>query len=149
MTGEYPPFTRTTTARSNHVHDRDQMTDEYPPFTLLMVCPDHVVRPLSDRWVGSMSDILDRAEAILTNARSEWAVRDMQAEYALSILSDLVAEIKPQAAYVARLEAAYLDLAASVLWDRTYIAGSNAKEHRIRVEKAAREALEKIRGWKE
>ena len=23
------------------------MTDEYPPFTLLMVCPDHVVRPLS------------------------------------------------------------------------------------------------------
>ena len=54
-----------------------------------------------------------------------------------------------QAAYVARLEAAYLDLTASVLWDRTYMVGCNAKEHRIRAEKAAREALEKIRGGKE
>ena len=91
-----------------------------------------------------MSDILNRAEAA---AKSLDYAPDCAEEQ--QVIRQMIAEIKPQAAYVARLEAAYLDLAASVLWDRTYMAGSNAKEHRIRAEKAAREALEKIRGGKE
>ena len=41
-----------------------------------------------------IDDILNRAETILTNARSEWAVRYMQASLALDLLPELIAEIK-------------------------------------------------------
>lgn len=41
-----------------------------------------------------MSDILGRAEAIQQNAKSEWAVRSVQAAETLDLLPGLIAEIK-------------------------------------------------------
>lgn len=86
-----------------------------------------------------MSDILDRAEALprLDLAYDEWwdQSRDMWPE--------LIAEIKRQAAYVSRLETAYLEAKEESLFS------SHLADDILQCEKRAREALEKIRGEKE
>lgn len=96
---------------------------------------------------GCMSDILDRAETILTNARSEWAVRYMQASLALDLLPELIAEIKQQAAYVARLEAAYVELCKDCYF-RPFDWNDHTDEAKTKAEKHARDALERIKNEK-
>ena len=52
------------------------MTDEYPPFTLLMVCPDHVVRPLSGSTLISEYEKLTTEIKRLEDALVEERAKD-------------------------------------------------------------------------
>ena len=87
-----------------------------------------------------MSDILDRAEALAEQYNSSGYIhRD-----ATLLLPELIAEIKRQAAYVARLEAAYLAAKEESLFS------SHLADDILQCEERAREALERIkRGEKE
>jgi hypothetical protein len=104
-----------------------------------------------------MSDILDRAEAIRRNAKSEWAVRSVQAAEALDLLPELMAEIKRlredrrilmsdnvMTEYISRLEAAYLESEEERITRASY-----SIDGIIYADRMAREALEKIRGEQE
>ena len=84
-----------------------------------------------------MSDILNRAEELAERYNSSGFIH----KEATLLLPELIAEIKQQAAYVARLETAFTRLYVNEL------VGCNMQ--RDIAEKHAREALEKIRGEKE
>ena len=90
-----------------------------------------------------MNDILVRAEAIkakLGNGELHWQ------EYK-EIVPELIDEIKQQAAYVTRLEAAFLEAdERAIYWEYQYT-GTPITDER-RKEKSV-QLLEKIRGGKE
>ena len=89
-----------------------------------------------------MSDILDRAH-ILSEGHKLCQLPD-DGRDALALLPELIAEIKQQAAYVARLEAAFLE-AEEMHISLTAKSGTEI----VYADRLAREALEKIRGEKE
>ena len=60
-----------------------------------------------------MSDILSRAEDLAERYNSSGFIH----KEATLLLPELIAEIKQQAAYVARLEAAYLAARRTIEWD--------------------------------
>ena len=89
-----------------------------------------------------MSDILDRAEDLRDTLahKAEWHDESQ-------IVKELIDEIKRQAAYVARLEAAFLEAdERAIYWEYQYT-GTPITDER-RKEKSV-QLLEKIRGGKE
>ena len=86
-----------------------------------------------------MSDILDRAEDLAERYNSSGFIH----KEATLLLPELIAEIKQQAAYVSRLETAYLEAKEESLFS------SHLADDILQCEKRAREALERIRGEKE
>ena len=90
-----------------------------------------------------MSDILDRAEDLAERYNSSGFIH----KEATLLLPELIAEIKRQAAYVARLEAAFLEAdERAIYWEYQYT-GTPITDER-RKEKSER-MLEKIRGEQE
>ena len=104
-----------------------------------------------------MSDILDRAEDLAERYNSSGFIH----KEATLLLPELIAEIKRQAAYVTRLEAAYLAAKAEAVYYAATFTGRDSyswndyPEEPCQMRKKefyrgmAREALEKIRGGKE
>ena len=89
-----------------------------------------------------MSDILDRAEDLRDTLahKAEWHDESQ-------IVKELIDEIKRQAAYVTRLEAAFLEAdERAIYWEYQYT-GTPITDER-RKEKSV-QLLEKIRGGKE
>ena len=94
-----------------------------------------------------MSDILDRAEDLAERYNSSGFIH----KEATLLLPELIAEIKQQAAYVARLEAAYLDEAReNIQATREFLQEQQTPEE-YQAEKAAlaRAALERIKNGDE
>lgn len=86
-----------------------------------------------------MSDIPDRAEALAERYNSSGFIH----KEATLLLPDLIAKIKQQAAYVARLEAAYLIAEQARIYEASKRFGMHYTEGEILVH--ARESLEQIK----
>ena len=86
-----------------------------------------------------MSDILDRAEDLRDTLahKAEWHDESQ-------IVKELIDEIKRQAAYVARLEAAYVELCKDCYF-RPFDWNDHTDEAKTKAEKHARDALERIK----